>query len=1083
MTADAREVKAAISAWSRHHATPFFAHAFAFAHFTAEQGDVPFLTIGPFSDEQSAKVYAWASHVVPQGCPAPWNQLSAQTRRALRKPHLIYLHHLAFGGVSRPDPVDEDGLWQAWFERLFEGRRGGNALGEVALWLVERCMKEGEGGLSLSRSRLFEARARWMERLGGAPDRMASSLDPVERLEGAGLVCGDGRGVWGWVWEPLSTRLILEVLLERTEWLGEETLDRWLALPASESLDEALAMACQRLQRRVGEGALVSLARRGDARAMSLLIRALSDAAPEDGAPDGAFRATLEGLTQAADKPSAMGAWKDALLWGVAPLLSGSSGARRHVLEVATGLLERLAVLQPEEASHLRDLARAYQQLGELDYAQDPDRATRWFERGEDMARRLSVMKIAASPNDSSVRRSYLLDLSASYKGMAPMVRQFLGALDDPHRASMRLLTGTYQQMGDKLSKMDAEKARGWFDKGRVMAEHLLELEPDNLNHLVDLGKSYQRLSELDARHDPAQARVWLQKHMETLRRLIDADPAAIEHQRSLASVHNRIGEMEEASDLKAARRWYEKALELRKALSEAHPQDAGLMAELSSSCHRMGRLESQLDPDKARGWFERDLSLCARLVSLAPDDLDRQRNLAVVYFRLGELDAGRTPIRARSYLEKDVAISEKLSLARPEDGRILEGLLASYALLVTLDEPGNPPRAHAWALKRLDAARRLKELNPTDAPTIQRLAEAYGQLGELDMERHPARAAEWFELLRATLDQLCARRPEDPALWRQLTRCYQRLGALSQAQDPDSARRWLIEGIKANERLMALVPQDTQHLLDTAALYAAMATVEAGTSAQESAWLGKALALLDRRLERAPGDPMAMAPIVQLCDRLAEIDGRVNPKRADTWRLRSALTRAALVPINPDRETFEGSVQAMMAASGLNDDLQEVSRRWLEASIDGLEQIIAVDPKNADHQRNLAVCRVLLGDLEMPKNPDLAVRLYTKGLARVERQAALEPLNVVYLHDLAQIYMRLTRYERAHRPSKARDWNEHQVSALERLLALEPDRPRTLKAMAQACEDMGEMLSQTHPSKATPWFARAQTLRERLGT
>jgi hypothetical protein len=96
------------------------------------------------------------------------------------------------------------------------------------------------------------------------------------------------------------------------------------------------------------------------------------------------------------------------------------------------------------------------------------------------------------------------------------------------------------------------------------------------------------------------------------------------------------------------------------------------------------------------------------------------------------------------------------------------------------------------------------------------------------------------------------------------------------------------------------------------------------------------------------------------------------------------------------------------------------------------------LDRQNPNHQRDLAVCHLLLGDIETKRGiePE-ARRLYELGVSRLNRQVSLFPKNPRLLTDAGHAYARLEELERAKDPERAKHWALLQAETQKRLEAL----------------------------------------------
>ncbi len=1085
-TVDQEALRLGVERWKRRHQTAYFQHGFCLHRFPGEgvaEGQ-PYLSVPPLLPQEAARVFAWVGHSLQRACPTPWEQLPDSTRETLRSPLAIKLFHVAFGGVSRPGPVDAPSLWDAFIDRLSDPVRGRSDTMGAALDVVDTCIDQGEG--DISPQLCYEVQLRWAQGLSGRPAETASTLGPFERLDQAGLLTAHPDGTWRFRWSELASHLARRALNRRSEWLDEETWLDWLGLPCSSPLDAALVPVGGRLWKQEKFTAFGGLLPHAQLREQVLLARIIElvSPRPSDYNLDQAvevFRKGLDAITAQAQDPSEFRVWRDLLSWGVRPLIRARASnpvAEKVVLEVSATLNERLAILEPEEITHLRDLVQTYQDLGRLEAASDPKAARTWLERGADISRRLSDLEaLQGATGDDEGPKSYLRDITRSYKALGPMVRKHLDGLDPEHKESMRALTGTYARLGDQVRGADKVKARSWYAKELVVAERLVDMEPDNTIYLTDLGNAYQKLAQLDARADRASAKEWVEKQLDVGTRLLELHPSHLPYMRNLAICYTRMGELEEPTLPQGARQWFARALDLRREVVNQAPEDPECLRELANSLHRMGRLDRRLNPGQARGWFEEDLSICQRLVTLEPDTPQHLRSLSIAYYRLGELELDTRPEAAQAYFERDVSIAERLVELRPGSARPLRDLLSSYRKVASLNQ-GEDSRP--WLERALGVIDELIRLEPENPDHRREMARTCRQLGELDMTSNVAAAQQWFARHVELTEHALQFRTGDAKLLGEVATSCAHLARLC-GYEPGVARQWAERGLAAIQIVLEVDPDEPRHLRPAAELYGALAEMEADNAPLAHTWLLSRLGALESLAELEPAQPKHAWDIAHACDRLAEIDRRREPDAAARWLDTSLQARTRLVPLDTEPDVFVQTHAALVEQLTASGVVAEGGQAWLDAVLDALQTLVAADPKNPAFQRDLAACQLLTGDVVRPADPDAARKLYDKGLARLQHLAAGDSESTQLLVDLGHVYRRLELLDMDRRPSAAREWAENQVRTWEQLVELEPENSLFLGGLAQAYEGMGHQVKRQNPTKAVPWFTKGMTIRTRL--
>lgn len=1084
-TVDYYALQLGMERWKRRHQTGYFQHSFCLHRFPGEGAEEgrPFLALPPLLPHEAAKVYAWVGHALQRACPTPWEQLPDSTRETLRSPLGIQLFHAAFGGVARPGPVAPASLWDAFIDRLSDPVRGRSETMTAALDVVDLCIDLGEG--DLGPEVCHDVNLRWALDNGNRPSNLACRLGPFERLEQAGLLTAHPDGTWRFRWSELAGHLARRALDRRSEWLDEETWLDWLRLPCSTPLDAALVPVGARLWSQGRYTAFGGLLPHAELREQLLLARIVASVAPRPAdfnLPQAAeaYRKGLDEITAQAQDPGDFRTWRDLLTWGVRPLVRAHGSnpvSEKIILEVAATLNERLAILEPEEITHLRDLVQSYQDLGRLEAASDPKMARTWLERGADISRRLADLEaMQGATGDEDGPKSYLRDIARSYRALGPMVRKHLDGLDPEHKESLRALTGTYARLGDQLRTLDKVKARSWYTKELVVAERLADMEPDNTVFLTDLGNAYQKLAQIDARADRASAKEWVEKQLDVGTRLLELHPSHLPYMRNLAICYTRMGELEEPTLPQGARQWFERALDLRREVVSQAPEDPECLRELANSLHRMGRLDRRLNPSQARGWFEEDLAICQRLVVLEPDSPQHLRSLSVAYFRLGELELDIRPEAASVYFERDVEIAERLVQLRPGEARPLRDLLSSYAKVASLSEG---ERSRPWLERALGVIEELIRLEPDNPDHRREMARTCRQLGELDMHSNVGAAQQWFARHVELTEHALQFRSGDARLLLEVATSCAHLAALC-SYEPTIARQWAERGLSAVQLILEIDANEPRYLKPASDLYGALADM-GGDQAVVRTWLHSRLGALETLAELEPDQPRHGWDIAHVCDRLAEIDGRRNPHDVETWHATGLRARKRLVPLDSEPDVFVQTHAALVRRLTEAGVPPESGQEWLDSVLDALQTLVAHDPKNAAFQRDLAACQLLMGDVVAQVDPDDGRKLWDKGLARLQHLVAGDHENTQLLVDLGHVYRRLELFDLDRRPTASREWAEEQVRTWELLIELEPENSLFLGGLAQAYEGMGHQVKRQNPAKAVPWFTKGMSIRTRL--
>ncbi|MBI4612762.1 MAG: SEL1-like repeat protein [Planctomycetes bacterium] len=786
--------------WGKEHDAPFLPNPHNFAHFPEERGRlVPYLELRPFSDEEARAAYRARQEGSARHSRVPWEELAAGTRSLLGHPLMLHLFHEAFAGLkSRGAPgqslsdgsaapavsqqegnaplpderlvssgssvfLAEGGLWDAWLARTFDPREGSGALEKHALALADLCIERGEAAVSAELA--ADLCGRWREdEMTNDPVRIASSLDPIERLVESRLLASTGAGVFDWASDALAERVFLRTLLLRDPRLREESFGHWLSFPRTERLDGALVLAAQsawKSGRTDLAARLTSLPSRRSRDLLGRLVRRLALSEVGDGEREEARRfgenlSRLCGDVVRAGGPARIARLAEALLWDVADRLADRDGAApslREILPRARELAEVLVSLTPGDRTHLRALAVCHSSLGTLEERTDPARARASFQKAVEVAEQLV--------SDSGGHPAYLRDLEVA--------TSHLGRVEE---------------------QRDPVRSRVWYERAFDIAQRLARSEPRNVTYLADLVLSLRRLGGLEERSDRRRARTWHEKAHEAAGRLVALEPENTVYLRELALVCSSLGRLDERSDPGAARTWFERALEIHERRFALDPTRLSSRVDLAASLVDLGRVEFRADgPESARARFDRAREIQERLVALEPENRAYLADLAISSNHLGACDERTDASRARAWYLAGLGIRERLVQSEPENRNFLSNLSVSYGCLGGLEEKSDPDRARSWYEKGLAINEQLATSESTNGAYLLNLAKFQDRIGRIVARADLGSARASFERALAVRERLVALEPENAAYRRDLARSRVSLERLEEAANATRAR------------------------------------------------------------------------------------------------------------------------------------------------------------------------------------------------------------------------------------------------------------------------------------------------------
>lgn len=391
--------------------------------------------------------------------------------------------------------------------------------------------------------------------------------------------------------------------------------------------------------------------------------------------------------------------------------LPGSIPVRELLAKNVLHYLNSLAREVGDDAALQRDLAAAYQKIGDL-------QGNPYYQNFGDTTGALKSHRTALAIREKLIRSGHVgmtdrLDLAASYERLGDI----LGAKGETARAlksyrralnirksltlldpkNTRLLSDTvtnHNRLGDALVAIgrDSEAQESYYE-GLEIAQALSAAHPKDTKARRALSIGYNKLGDALMDSNPAQALKNYTQGLAVTRQLLAKDPGDIELRRDLLLWHQNIGDVLgnpghlNLNDASGALKNYSAAVEIAKALARVDRSDTRAQSALAGSHESMGDL----------------------------------------YMRLGSL---------RDALESYLAgkkIRETLSTAEPDNARFRRALAISHQevgnVLVKTGSPGKALINYRGALATYEA---LLARDPSNTAVRRRLAEVYSNFGEV---------------------------------------------------------------------------------------------------------------------------------------------------------------------------------------------------------------------------------------------------------------------------------------------------------------------------------------------------------------
>jgi serine/threonine protein kinase/tetratricopeptide (TPR) repeat protein len=451
--------------------------------------------------------------------------------------------------------------------------------------------------------------------------------------------------------------------------------------------------------------------------------------------------------------------------------LPGSTPARELVVKRALEYLDRLAQEAGDDASLRRELATAYEKVGDVQGS--PYRsnlgnlkgALLSYRKALDLRQQLSISAREDQPLQLELARSHgefgeSLYVTGDLGGALTNYRQafaLLSFLKGP--AARRELSILHVRYGKALLRSgELTKALESHQAAINITDDLLKANPGDRGLLraqafayVSLGDTFQDMGqwqkELASQHTALSL-------LEPL-----AEPNDSQSRRDVALAYARTAEtLSKMGDKRGALAIELRALAEDEAARRIDPSNALARRDVYIDYYKIAFLQSAIGDLRAASANQRKcISLCESEVAANPASAEIRGNLGVAYFRYGEILEKRSARKeALEYFQKAVSIEAALSQSDPKDaekrGDLSEDLMKLSDVYLQL---GDGDSALGGYRKALVIRENLSTSDPGNAESLSQLAQLYERLGGYYSQRaskqfQPAQtAADWKEARR----------------------------------------------------------------------------------------------------------------------------------------------------------------------------------------------------------------------------------------------------------------------------------------------------------------------------------------------
>jgi eukaryotic-like serine/threonine-protein kinase len=462
--------------------------------------------------------------------------------------------------------------------------------------------------------------------------------------------------------------------------------------------------------------------------------------------------------------------------------LPGSTPARNLLVKRAQEYLDSLAREASDDPSLQRELATAYQKVGDV----------------------LGRPGFANLGNKTGALENYRKALE---------IHQALALSDPMNIEAQRGLATNYDRIGDALRTTgDAVGALESYNKALALREKFVTADADTRR---DLGNSYDRIGDmLAATGNLVEALVSQRKALALREELASAELTNAKDRRTLFVSCIKVGDMlMKTGDTGEALESYRRAEVIREAMAAADPTNAQARREVAISQDKIGNaLAAKGDTGEALESYRKALTIREALAAADPMNAEMHRDLSVSHEKIGNMLAARgdTAGALASY-RKGLALDEASSAADPTNAQARLDVSIGYERIGDMQLKSRELTGALESYRKALAIREtLAAADPTNADVRRDLATSYARTGEAQAAMKSINEAlESHRKALAIREALAAADPTNTDVRRDLALSFYQLGKTlmmiaSEAKTPpprpkeswNEARSWLQQSL-----------------------------------------------------------------------------------------------------------------------------------------------------------------------------------------------------------------------------------------------------------------------------------------------
>lgn len=436
----------------------------------------------------------------------------------------------------------------------------------------------------------------------------------------------------------------------------------------------------------------------------------------------------------------------------------GPTKARELLVQRALEYLESLAQEAGSDLSLQRELAAAYQKVGDVQSQLhqanigNSQGALKSYQKS--LALREAI--VAADPKNSEAN----LDLAVSYNRIGDILTKTGdtgGALEGYRKAlnvferlrnlspkdthMLRIMATNYISLGRALLKTgSSSEALENFRQAQAIRESLAAENPDDTNLKRDLMGAYESIAfVLMESHDPAGALPLYRKSLKTGEALLAANPTSALFRRNVHSSHWGLGiALRSAGDIGGGLDHHKKALDIAQELLSADPTNTQARNDLADAYMEYANtLRDARQTPAALENYRAAIRNYETVWDADRNNIHARRQIYYTYQHLGEAQAqAGNAAAALETFRQTLKAFQDLTARDPKNTEFRHDLAISYRKLgEMLLKTANPARALANLQQALPLIESVSAQSPMNAFKRRDLALTYFSLGAAYMK------------------------------------------------------------------------------------------------------------------------------------------------------------------------------------------------------------------------------------------------------------------------------------------------------------------------------------------------------------